>query len=100
MEWSRNWLSDDIYIKTLEYYGEDFVMSEITSVTVTAKQASVYLNISYWTMLKLVRTRSIPSIRIGKCLYFKKDSLDKYLEAAEENSLITPATPRLFGKIK
>lgn len=62
-------------------------MSNNTSVTVTAKEAAAYMNISYWTLLKLVRTRRLPNIRIGSRLYFKTSSLDKYLSEIEQESL-------------
>ncbi len=47
----------------------------------TAKQVAKYLQINEMTLYKRVHLGEIPVIRMGRVLRFKKDIIDKWLEA-------------------
>ncbi|MDF3000568.1 MAG: Helix-turn-helix domain [Bacillota bacterium] len=55
-------------------------MSEITRVTMTAKEASKYLGMGYSKILGLSAAGEIPHIKLGKTYYFTKEFLDRWLE--------------------
>jgi excisionase family DNA binding protein len=54
-------------------------MSEITRVTMTAKEAAKYLGLGYTKILELTAAGKIPHIRLGKVYYYTKEFLDKWL---------------------
>jgi excisionase family DNA binding protein len=58
-------------------------------ITLTAKEASQYLGISYWLILELAKQKRIPHIRAGKRVLFRKLSLEEWLESEEKNSTMT-----------
>jgi len=47
----------------------------------TAKQIADYLQVNELTIYKRVRLGKIPVVRMGRALRFKKDIIDKWLEA-------------------
>lgn len=59
-------------------------MSEISRVTMTAKEAATYLGIGYSKILELTNKNQIPHIRLGKTFYYTKDRLDKWLEEEQD----------------
>jgi len=61
---------------------------KIQRTTLTAREASEYLGISYWLITQLVRKKEIPCSRVGGRILFRKDALDFYLTKQEENSLV------------
>ena len=61
---------------------------KIKKATLTAKEASEYLGISYWLITQLVRKKEIPCSRVGGRILFRKEALDFYLTKQEENSLV------------
>lgn len=61
--------------------------TKIQRTTLTAKEASEYLGISYWLITQLVRKKEIPCSRVGGRILFRKEALDFYLTRQEEDSL-------------
>lgn len=55
-------------------------------VTMSAKDASIYLGISYWLLLELVKRKEIPCIEIGNRKLFRKNSMDNWLATREASS--------------
>ena len=47
----------------------------IQRTTLTAKEASEYLGISYWLITQLVKKNKIPYSRMGSRILFRKDAL-------------------------
>jgi len=62
-------------------------MLELTSPTLTAKQAAQYLGISYWTILDLARQGKIRHFRGGNRLLFRLSTLDQWMTEEEEASI-------------
>lgn len=60
---------------------------KIQRTTLTAKEASEYLGISYWLITQLVKRKQIPCSRVGKRILFRKEALDIYLSNKETDSL-------------
>jgi excisionase family DNA binding protein len=52
----------------------------------TIPEASSYLNLTESMLRSLVFKRKIPVLRIGKCLRFSKDDLNKWVNSKKENS--------------
>jgi excisionase family DNA binding protein len=52
----------------------------------TIPEASSYLNLTESMLRSLVFKRQIPVLRIGKCLRFSKDDLNKWVNSKKENS--------------
>jgi excisionase family DNA binding protein len=48
----------------------------------TAQELAKYLNVSYMTILRLVKTNKIKPHRVGKMLRFKPEEVEKELEKA------------------
>lgn len=61
--------------------------TKIQRTTLTAKEASEYLGISYWLITQLVKKNKIPYSRIGSRILFRKDALDFYLTKQEEKAM-------------
>lgn len=47
----------------------------------TAKQLADYLQLNELTIYKRVRLGEIPAVKVGRALRFKKDIIDKWLDA-------------------
>lgn len=62
-------------------------MFEEKKDVMTAKEAAMYLNISYWLITKLAKEKKIPHIRLGGKLIFRLSTLKKYLEEKEKESV-------------
>lgn len=56
--------------------------------TFNIKEAAAYLHCSISTIRHLVRTKSICFYRIGNRLYFKRLSLEKWVEEQELQSML------------
>jgi excisionase family DNA binding protein len=52
----------------------------------TIPETSSYLNLTESMLRSLVFKRQIPVLRIGKCLRFSKDDLNKWVNSKKENS--------------
>ncbi|PIC71531.1 excisionase [Sporosarcina sp. P16b] len=52
--------------------------------TLTAQETATYLGVSLDMIYKLAREKSIPNIRLGQRLLFKKDSLDRWMSEIEQ----------------
>ena len=58
----------------------------------TGKQAAEeYFNgrVSYWKLLELAKSKSIPHFWIGKRIFFRKDSLDEWFANLESNKEVS-----------
>jgi excisionase family DNA binding protein len=62
-------------------------MQEIKNPTLNAKQAALYIGISYWSLLALARKGKIKHFRGGNKLLFRQKSLDDWMSAEEEMSI-------------
>ena len=55
-------------------------LPKIQRTTLTMKEASEYLGISYWLINQLVRKKQIPCSKVGGKYLFRVQSLDEYLK--------------------
>ena len=62
-------------------------LQRIHRTTLTMKEASEYLGISYWLINQLVRRKQIPCARVGGRVLFRVQALDEYLNNKEQESL-------------
>lgn len=60
---------------------------QIERTTLTMKEASEYLGISYWLVTQLVKRKQIPCSRVGGKVLFRKEALDNYLKNQEDASI-------------
>ena len=63
------------------------IIEKIQRTTLTMKEASEYLGISYWLVNQLVRRKQIPCARVGGRVLFRVQSLDEYLSKMEKESI-------------
>jgi excisionase family DNA binding protein len=71
-------------------------------ITMTAKEAAEYIGISYWRILELTKQKQIPFSAVGGRKLFRKDTLDKWLEDLEKQSVEIEAavTTDEYGKLR
>lgn len=55
--------------------------------TVNSKEAANYVGVSYWLLCELVKRGEIPCIKAGGRLLFRLESLKKWLESKETESI-------------
>jgi excisionase family DNA binding protein len=63
------------------------IIEKIQRTTLTMKEASEYLGISYWLINQLVRRKQIPCARVGGRVLFRVQALDEYLSKMEKESI-------------
>lgn len=56
-------------------------------ITLKAKEAAQYLGCSYWKLLDMAKKSEIPHIRVGKLVFFRKETLDQWLGEQEMRSM-------------
>lgn len=56
-------------------------------VTISAKMAAKYLNVSYWKILDMAKKNEVPHIRAGALFLFRKETLDRWIEEQEAASV-------------
>ena len=61
--------------------------NEIKRTTLTMKEASEYLGISYWLINQLVKRKEIPFLKLGGKYLFRVAALEDYLNTKEQQSL-------------
>ena len=61
--------------------------TQIKRTTLTMKEASEYLGISYWLINQLVRKKQIPCCKVGGKYLFRVQALDEYLKDMERDSI-------------
>lgn len=61
--------------------------TQIKRTTLTMKEASEYLGISYWLINQLVRKKQIPCCKVGGKYLFRVQALDEYLKNMERDSI-------------
>ena len=62
-------------------------LQKVQRTTLTMKEASEYLGISYWLINQLVRRKEIPCSKVGGKFLFRIQVLDKYLSSKEQESV-------------
>jgi len=62
-------------------------LQKIQRITLTMKEASEYLGISYWLINQLVRRKQIPCSKVGGKYLFRVQALDEYLKNMELQSM-------------
>ncbi len=60
---------------------------QIQRTTLTMKETSEYLGISYWLVNQLVRRKEIPYSKVGGKYLFRVQALDEYLTEKEKESI-------------
>lgn len=60
---------------------------QIQRTTLTMKETSEYLGISYWLVNQLVRRKEIPYSKVGGKYLFRVQALDEYLTKKEKESI-------------
>lgn len=63
------------------------INNQIQRTTLTMKEASEYLGISYWLINQLVRKKQIPYCKVGGKYLFRVQALDEYLTKMEQESI-------------
>lgn len=61
--------------------------TQIKRSTLTMKEASEYLGISYWLINQLVRKKQIPYCKVGGKYLFRVNALNEYLSNMEQQSM-------------
>lgn len=62
-------------------------ITQIQKTTLTMKEASEYLGISYWLVNQLVKRKQIPFSKVGGKFLFRIKALDDYLSEKEKSSI-------------
>lgn len=62
-------------------------ITQIQKTTLTMKEASEYLGISYWLINQLVKRKQIPCSKVGGKFLFRVQVLDEYLSSKEQESV-------------
>ena len=62
-------------------------LQKIQRTTLTMKEATEYLGISYWLINQLVRRKEIPCSKVGGKFLFRVQVLDEYLSSKEQESV-------------
>lgn len=62
-------------------------ITQIQKTTLTMKEASEYLGISYWLINQLVKRKQIPFSKVGGKFLFRIKALDDYLSEKEKESI-------------
>ena len=63
--------------------------NQVQRTTLTMKEASEYLGISYWLINQLVRKKQIPYCKVGGKYLFRVQALDEYLRNMDLNGAET-----------
>ncbi|MBG9941783.1 helix-turn-helix domain-containing protein [Brevibacillus formosus] len=61
--------------------------AQVKTEIMTAKDAAVFLNISYWKLTDMAKKRQIPHFRAGSRLLFRVDSLKEWISNQEVASM-------------
>ena len=62
-------------------------LPKIQRITLTMKEAAVYLGVSYWLINQLVRKKQIACSKVGGKYLFRVQALDEYLSKMEQESI-------------
>lgn len=62
-------------------------LKTVERTTLTMKEASEYLGISYWLTNQLVRRKQLPCSKVGGKFLFRVQVLDEYLTKKEQDSV-------------
>lgn len=62
-------------------------LQKIQRTTLTMRETSEYLGISYWLVNQLVRRKEIPYSKVGGKYLFRVQALDEYLTKKEKESV-------------
>ena len=53
--------------------------------TMNAEQTAKYLGIDYRLLLRVAKKKQVPHVIIGRRIFFRKETLDLWMERQEEN---------------
>ena len=67
--------------------GDTMELQKVQRTTLTMKEASEYLGVSYWLVNQLVRRKQIPYSKVGGKYLFRVQALDEYLKNMEQQSI-------------
>lgn len=62
-------------------------LQKVQRTTLTMKEESEYLGISYWLINQLVRRKQIPCSKVGGKYLFRVQALDEYLTKMKQESI-------------
>ena len=62
-------------------------ITQIQKTTLTMKEATEYLGISFWLVNQLVKRKQIPFSKVGGKFLFRIKALDDYLSEKEKSSM-------------
>ena len=62
-------------------------MSITENELLNAQEAAEYLHMSYWNLMDLVRRKKIPNIRYSRKVFFRKSTLDNFIDELEASSM-------------
>ena len=63
-------------------------VSKVQRTTLTMKEASEYLGISYWLIKSTGKKKQIPYCKVGGKYLFRVQALDEYLKNMELQSML------------
>lgn len=75
-------------------------MTNIKPVTMTAKEAALYIGISYWLLLEMTKQNKVPFISCGSRKLFRKEALDNWMTEREKNSIDQGTKDTEYGTIR
>lgn len=60
-----------------------------TKTRLLPQDAAVYIGCKYDKLMQMVRLKQIPHYRIGRRVFFTKETLDLWIENKEKQSILT-----------
>lgn len=67
--------------------GEIINITNSQSVTMDVKEAAAYIGVSDDTIYSMAKQNEIPHLRVRTRILFRKESIDTWMKAMENNSL-------------
>lgn len=69
-------------------------------MTVSAKEAAKKIGVSYWLLLEMAKVGKIPHIRAGKRVLFRIESLERWMDEQEQNSINQSKNENGYGSLR
>lgn len=69
----------------------------MNNVMSARQAANEYFNgtVSYWKLLEMVKARQIPYVKVGGRIFFRRTTLDEWMEQLEQNPPENRAEPEV-----
>lgn len=65
------------------------------------REAAIYLKVfSYWSLLQLAKENKVPHLKIGRRVFFRKDSLGAWLDSLETGGTAPQEEGQQYGKLR